>query len=154
VNIEEAQQKLGRWTSLASSGCLEWIGGRDWDGYGLVKIGGRSYRAHRVAFVMAGGILLPGQVVRHSCDNPPCCTPVHLLAGSVADNNRDRELRGRSDDRRGERCPTAKLTVKAVTEIRRRLACGEPHLSIAHDYAVSRKAISKIAHRETWKEVV
>ncbi|ACP44084.1 hypothetical protein VPP93_gp13 [Vibrio phage VP93] len=35
-------------------------------------------------------------VVRHTCDNPRCINPDHLIGGTIADNNRDRAERGRS----------------------------------------------------------
>jgi len=91
-------------------------------------------------------------VVRHTCDNPSCIEPSHLLIGTTTDNNRDRQARGRSSDRRGEKCPTAKLTWPEVREIRRRLASGERRTLIADAYGVSRRTISFIATGERWKE--
>ena len=35
------------------------------------------------------------EVVRHACDNPPCCNPLHLLGGTHADNVADKVRRGR-----------------------------------------------------------
>lgn len=74
---------------------------RDKDGYGYVYVGHgregqRRVGAHRVAWEKANGrTLLPGEVVRHSCDNPPCVNPAHLLIGTIGDNNRDMAARGR-----------------------------------------------------------
>ena len=82
--------------------CWEWCGRLDRDGYGLV--GSRKFkgqRAHRVAFILSSGPIQPHapgsrSVIRHSCDNPPCCNPAHLSLGSDADNVRDKLSRGRS----------------------------------------------------------
>jgi hypothetical protein len=60
--------------------------------------------------------------------------------------------RGRTVRMFGEANPTAKLTTAAVAQIRVQLASGESHNSIARRHGVSRKAISKIANRVTWKE--
>lgn len=136
----------------AESGCLEWIAGRDWDGYGIVSVDGRSYRAHRVAYEVATGEKIPsGVMVRHSCDNPPCIEPMHLLLGSGLDNVRDRVRRGRSADRNGEHCPTAKLTWEKVRTIRALVASGRTHQSVAYEYGVTRECISTIVRGVNWR---
>lgn len=81
--------------------CVEVAIGKDKQGYGQgrIAIGGRSYfvKAHRIAFEKAWGITLaPDQVVRHTCDNTSCVNPLHLMVGTVADNNRDKKVRGRT----------------------------------------------------------
>lgn len=40
---------------------------------------------------------LDGKVVRHSCDNPLCVNPAHLLTGTQADNVADMWARGRAN---------------------------------------------------------
>jgi hypothetical protein len=42
------------------------------------------------------GPIAEGVVIRHSCDNRPCCEPLHLLSGTHADNVQDRVARGRT----------------------------------------------------------
>jgi hypothetical protein len=55
--------------------------------------------AHRVSYALANNIdphTMPADlVIRHTCDNPPCVNPAHLLAGTQADNNADKMQRGR-----------------------------------------------------------
>lgn len=53
---------------------------------------------HRLAYYLAHGPIPDGTIIRHSCDNPPCCEWQHLLAGTHADNVRDR-----AEYREGER---------------------------------------------------
>ena len=37
----------------------------------------------------------PGMVVRHTCDNPRCCNPAHLILGTDKDNTDDMLTRNR-----------------------------------------------------------
>jgi hypothetical protein len=83
-------------TSAGLFACWPWTGWHDEKGYGRVNIGSRTTHAHRLAFELAGGTIPTGHVVRHTCDNPPCCNPAHLRTGTVADNQRDMVARGRS----------------------------------------------------------
>ncbi|MCH9683765.1 MAG: hypothetical protein K0V04_20190 [Deltaproteobacteria bacterium] len=43
---------------------------------------------------------LPHGYACHVCDNPQCCSPLHVWDGSPSDNARDREDKGRGYDRR------------------------------------------------------
>lgn len=87
------------WSKVDMSGgtdvCWRWMGAMLKTGYGGVKIGGVSQRAHRVAFELAGNEIPVGMMVLHSCDNPLCCNPAHLRVGSAADNTADARERGR-----------------------------------------------------------
>jgi hypothetical protein len=51
---------------------------------------------HVAAFTLAWGPVPPGKIVRHTCDNPPCVNPLHLMIGTYGDNMRDRTERGRA----------------------------------------------------------
>ena len=77
------------------NGCRIWTGATDQDGYGLVSIGGRLYRAHRVSYANSHGTDPGDKFVCHRCDNPPCINPAHLWLGSNADNLRDMARKGR-----------------------------------------------------------
>ncbi len=122
-------------------------------GYGSVVFRGKPQKAHRAAFMREHQCsLLPGVVVRHTCDNPRCVNPDHLLLGDVYDNNRDRDVRGRTA--KGERASKAKLTEEQVLEIRARYSKGDcTQRSIALDYDVDHKSICEIVNRKTWRHV-
>lgn len=146
-------EQLLRYTLARPNGCIEWTGGKDQDGYGLVQIEGKTRRVSRVVWAMVHGEDLPSEVVvRHSCDNPPCANPSHLLSGTALDNVRDCVERGRRSDRRGELCPTAKLTWPAVREIRRVVSEGATHTATAAQFGVSRRLVGRIVNREIWIE--
>lgn len=151
---ESAAERLAKSTGPRTpTGCREWTGHRDKNGYGTVRYRGRRYKAHVLAFLVSSGQPLePGFIVRHTCDNPPCLDEGHLLLGTHADNAADRVARNRSAHPLGEQNPQAKLTAKSVVQVRLRLAAGESCTSIARSFDVNRKTISKIANNLTWKE--
>ena len=139
------------WSKVDAQGpddCWEWRGPRLPKGYGYLTVGGRHVYAHRLAFEWATGAR--PQVVRHSCDNPPCVNPSHLLAGSVSDNIADKLERGRQPA--GESVATAKLTTTAVDQIRHLVAAGLSDARIAAVYAVHRQSIANIRTGKTWRE--
>ena len=68
------------WERLDRTGpCWLWLGAADPKGYGVVKVRGRVWKAHRYAWSLAHGVEpAPGTVIEQSCANPGCCRPDHL----------------------------------------------------------------------------
>lgn len=133
--------------------CWPWRGtvdDRPTSGYGLISCNRAQHRAHRVAYEIFVGLIPDGLEICHHCDNPPCCNPRHLYAGTSDDNHRDMVLRDRST--RGERNAQAKLTQSQVDEIRRRYACeGIMQKQLAVEYGVSKATICNIIKRKVWR---
>ena len=77
--------------------CWPYIGKRKHrDGYGYPKRNQKAILAHRWSYEHHYQVsLTPDIVVRHTCDNPLCCNPLHLLLGSQADNIKDMHERKR-----------------------------------------------------------
>lgn len=140
----------------ASSGpesCWTWTGTIGGNNYGVIGIGGRSYKAHRMAYECANGPIESGLVVRHKCDNKLCVNPAHLEVGTVADNSRDMVTRGRSS--KGSSRPDSILTDEIVATARRRYntdlntACKD----LYKEYGVSQTTMLKALRGETWAHV-
>ncbi len=92
--------------------------------------------------------------VLHRCDNPKCCNPAHLFLGTVADNTRDMDSKGRRRSRFGEGHPHAKLTAAKVIEIRRLYAQGgKTHRALADEFGVAAPVVTRIINRKSWRAV-
>jgi hypothetical protein len=139
------------------TGCWEWTGFKNRDGYGIVHSKGKLLKAHRIAYCEANNKTLAdirGVVVRHKCDNRKCLNPEHLEIGTSADNTMDRHVRDR--DAKGSRNGNAKLTESMVKEIRaiykpRQRGCG--HKDLAIKYQVSKSLIGQIVQMQIWAHV-
>jgi hypothetical protein len=124
----------------------------DKDGYGQVKFDGKNRRTHQVAVFFETGEW-PKPCGLHHCDNPPCCNPDHVFAGTVEDNNKDAAAKHRSDALHGSHHPEAKLTESQVLEIRARVKSGEVQRMLAKQYHVSPSIICEIVSRKRWMHI-
>lgn len=91
-------------------------------GYGHAKRDNRTVYAHRKAYAdyhKLDVFKLPG-VVRHTCDNPRCINPTHLVIGTHKDNSADMVGRGRCKAPPGEHHGNSRLTKEQVNMIRER----------------------------------
>lgn len=147
--------------------CWPWLGGTDKYGYGRINSGGKNGTplvASHVALELDRGYpLAPGELACHTCDNPPCCNPVHLFAGTHKDNADDmiRKGRGITGDRhphrtrgtaaRGEQNGRVKLTTEQVLSIRANP--DKPTKEIAIEYSITRWQARNILARRSWKHV-
>jgi len=108
-------------------------------------------RANRVAFVLAGGKIEAGQVVRHLCHNSRCVNPAHLAVGSDHDNRQDDIRAGKLP--MGERCGSAKLTRHGVRLIRQMWAGGINQAVLARKFGMSWWTIHEIVKGERWPHI-
>lgn len=144
--------------SCGPDACWPWTGsrnprkGRQMD-YGHFWNGSRSMPAHRFSWELANGPVPSGLFVLHRCDNPPCCNPEHLFAGTHRDNMADMNAKGRRSDRRGTESHRAKLTEDDVRAIRAAHARGVGYLAASRMFGVSRSAIRFVIRRKTWRHV-
>lgn len=133
--------------------CMEWMGSRNYAGYGYAgdpRTSGRTQTgAHRASYEMFVGPIPDGMYVCHTCDNPPCVNPRHLFAGTPTDNARDRQNKGRFTPPRFDRAnhPRTKIAPAQVVEIRQRAIRGQKCSNIAAlaaEYGVSLPTIYNI----------
>ncbi len=92
--------------------CWEFMGRRSKSGHGTISVGPRSIGAHRVAYLLWRGFFDPNLVIRHRCDNPPCCNPAHLVPGTIQQNVDDMIERGRAAFQRPGWAPPVRLGMK------------------------------------------
>ena len=125
--------------------CWLWSSSSKSDGHRRVRIGGRLYSPHRIAFVLGKGAIPKGMMVRHKCDNPPCCNPYHLEAGTSRDNVRDMHERGRfKAPNKGMRPSVDHVPPEVQSEIR---SSGLSHLAAAARFGISQRGVRRIMGR-------
>lgn len=145
------------WQGVDQSGgpdaCWPWARGRDDNGYGRRFGGGLPRLAHRAAWLLSHrGEALP-TVVRHACDNPPCCNPRHLVGGTHRENAGDREARGRGRQPRGETHGRAVLTEDLVRAILRARAEGLTYDAVAERVGVRKHNVAQVVTGKVWGHV-
>jgi hypothetical protein len=74
--------------------CWEWRAGCNGNGYGTFTYRGKSWLAHRMAYMLHHGYLSKKSNVLHHCDNPACCNPAHHFLGTHQDNAYDAMEKG------------------------------------------------------------
>lgn len=98
--------------TLSNKDCLEWTRALNTDGYPRAVVNGNyNGKVHRRVFELVNGYL--PEVVRHSCDNPVCINPDHLLAGTHIDNVKDRVDRKRCQNHVSEKEISRVLELRA-----------------------------------------
>jgi len=149
--------------------CWVWTAGKS-SGYGRIGIGDkRVWYAHQISWMLKHGVFSMLWVLHH-CDNRACVRPEHLFEGTVVDNTRDMDAKGRrvnaqpSGDRhgshlhpesvpRGESHYKTQLTDDLVREIRARAARGDRQVDIAKDMSLERHHVGFIVRRTSWRHI-
>lgn len=124
--------------------CWLWRGDTDRSGYGVFVYQGRKAGAHEYALSFTTGERrAEGLDTCHSCDNPPCCNPLHLRFDTRTGNVRDMHERGRA--RNG-----SALTDADVVLIRERRAAGARQIDLAEQFGLTDGAVSMIVRGIRW----
>jgi hypothetical protein len=128
--------------------CWLWNDGTNAGGYGHFWENRRGTPAHRWSYAHFNGPLDDSDIVRHTCDNPPCVNPAHLLSGTQKQNRGDAMERNRIP--LGEEHHKAILTEDLVRYIR---TTSETAASLARLFGVSKPTVQRARNRQTWKHV-
>lgn len=138
----------------APGDCWLWLGAKASAGYGHGHRNNVHFYAHRAAYESQHGEgSAAGWVIRHTCDNPPCCNPGHLLIGTHADNMADMVERGRRNAVFGERVNTARMSECDVLEARRLAAAGSPVVDVARMFSLEYGAMRALIKGQTWRHL-
>lgn len=123
--------------------CWEWQATTNGK-YGILRDETGTYRlAHRISYRLFKGPIPENSVVMHTCDNPLCVNPEHLVPGTQKDNMEDMLQKDRGTLR--------KLTREQVAEIRRLGATTDMlHRTIAKQFGVHRTVVSRILRNEIY----
>jgi len=145
--------------------CWPWTGHIGKNGYGkavrTIKYGGisdrkqKTYRAHRAYLIFVAKKKVPKDAyVCHTCDNPPCCNPNHLVIGDAKWNNADMVKKGRNVILRGENSALAKLSDKQVAIIKKALSDHRVSaMEIQDRFHISEPNVRKIINGSRWKHI-
>ncbi len=132
--------------------------------YGQFSAGRRSLRAHRVAWVLANGQIPHNLDICHRCDVPNCVNSDHLFLGTNEDNSRDREIKGRGNQARGDKNgartkrerwqASVKLNPAQVLEIRSLYATSKTsYHKLAAQFGVHFTTIGYVITRKIWTHI-
>lgn len=109
--------------------------------YGAFGLGRKVVRAHRAAYAISVGPIPAGVDVMHTCDNPRCVNPKHLVVGTRAANNEDMRGKGRS---------ARKLDAEKVRYIRTSPLSSR---ALARELGVSQHMVMRVLHRKAWAHI-
>ena len=148
--LQDLTERVTR-NTVPEGDCLIYTEGRpSKSGHVLIGYLGGYTTVHRAVYLEAHGPFPEHLVVRHTCDRPRCVNLEHLVLGTVADNNRDRDDRGRHVTLRGSANGSSKLTEKDIPTIRRQLEEGTSTYAVARAFGVAQGTIWMIRAGRTW----
>jgi len=133
--------------------CLIWIGRKEKHGYGKIRFNGKDCVVHRLIYVIEKGEIPDELEVAHRCDNPPCCSILHLWPATPKENMQDCVKKGRRPDQHGENHPQHKLTTFEVSHIKYFIAQGWMTTRLAERYGIAAAEISHIKYGNNWAHV-
>lgn len=145
------ERLMERTVKNIDSGCWEWVGSVNEDGYGRFKSKDKTRRVHRVSYEVHVGPIPAGLQVLHHCDNPRCINPDHLFIGTHDDNMRDRDAKLRMA--RGSSIGGAKITEDLAVDIVSSFNSGEKVRDISSRIDMKKQTIRAVIRGDYWSHV-
>lgn len=112
---------------------------------------GKTISAHKASYLLHNGEVPPYKILRHTCHEPLCVNPSHLIIGTHCENSQDMIAGGRVLN--GERNGASVLKESQALEIIRRSKIGDKERAIAREMGVSRGAVRNITKGGGWKHL-
>lgn len=137
-----------------TEGCWIWESAKLSTGYGIFSINNTTVYAHRVSYELYKEKIPDAKLVRHTCDNPSCVNPLHLIAGTYVENSKDMYERGRDRNLIGEDCSSALLKNDQIKDIRILIAAKAPMAWIDRQYGLSNGGTANIRDGRTWSHIL
>jgi hypothetical protein len=130
-----------------------WTASVDAAGYGQFGISsGNMLGAHRMSWCIHHEAVPTNLDVLHRCDIPACVNPRHLFLGTQADNNLDRDRKGRQA--LGEDHGKAVISEAQAREIKTLLARGIKPKEIVDLLGVEKHVVIDISRGKSWRHVL
>jgi hypothetical protein len=123
---------------------------KDMWGYPKKRHLGKMTFISHIVFEKKHGAIPLGLHVLHKCDNPACINHSHLFLGTIAENNRDCNRKGRRNLPFGERHWKTHLTNFDINNIR---LSSLSQIELSKQYGISRRMINYIINNKFWKQV-
>ncbi len=138
---------------VSKVGCWECVSHKCNDsGYIIVQYKGKGARLHRVLYEKyVSEISAENPFILHRCDNPKCCNPKHLMAGTQADNIKDMVSKNRQA--KGLLKHNSKLGPVNIIKIRQLYKEGLTQERISKLFGVNQSRVSRIVNKKTWKHI-
>lgn len=151
-DFEKIKSEFLKKITIKENGCHEWVGAKCEKGYGMYKYNGRTIRAHRFAWFIKTGNLIPDKIMAcHKCDSPPCVNPEHIFLGSGKDNYDDMRNKGREKKLKGQDCSRSLLNNETALKIYKNKNLTQ--LELSKIYKVAPSTISAIKNGQNWSSV-
>lgn len=111
--------ELNKYYLIAENGCWNFQRYINDRGYGQLKVGSKTFKAHRYFYEVLVGKIPTDLTIDHLCRNRSCVNPKHLEVVTFGEN----VLRGNSGpgiNRRKKRCVRGHIFSKLNTRVRKR----------------------------------
>ncbi len=133
-------ERLNRKSVIMESGCHEYTGNTDRCGYGRIHVGKHQLGAHKVMYLLSVGDYDQSKYeLMHTCDNPSCINPEHLVVGTHLENMHDCLRKGRHTS---QNYVTSRRRGESDSESASRLSEERSRQSLAYLFSARKLAIA------------